>query len=453
MTMETTVPRREFIKKAAAAAAAVAASPLLKTPVYGQSQAPSANVTGANNKITVGVVGIGFGIGQNHLIGLHERANENNAAVAAASDVFNKRRNFAKEKAGITDADVYDDYRKLLERKDIDSVLIATHDPLHAQITIDALEAGKHVYCEKPMTRYLDEAFRVYDTVKRTGKTFQVGSQGCSAGGYHKCAELIQGGKIGTLVWAQAWYSRNSLNGEWNYMVENESTAENIDWERWLGPVKKRVPFSAEQFHRWRKYYPYCAGPLGDLAPHRLHPLMLATGNPEFPVRVCCIGTRNVHIDRNVPGTPEREVPEHSQLLAEFPSGLVIMVTCCTVNGSTPGLSLYGHKANLNIDATGSRVELLPQREFGDDIDPETFKDMQAEDIRVHEKNWFDCIRSGKAPNANIDLAIRTQTVISLAEMAERLKVTCLFDENTRKITDGTGREIQPITYGTLADS
>jgi hypothetical protein len=129
------------------------------------------------------------------------------------------------------------------------------------------------------------------------------------------------------------------------------------------------------------------------------------------------------------------------------------MVTCCTVNGSTPGLSLYGHKANLNIDATGGKVDLLPQREFGDDIDPEKFGDLQPEDIRVHEKNWFDSIRANKQPNANIELAIRVQTVISLAEISNRLKVTCLFDEKTRKISDGGGKEIGAITYGTLPES
>jgi hypothetical protein len=168
---------------------------------------------------------------------------------------------------------------------------------------------------------------------------------------------------------------------------------------------------------------------------------------------VCSIGTKNVHIDKTVPGTPEREVPEHAQLLAEFPSGYVIMVTCCTVNGSTPGLSLFGHMATLNIDATGGKVALVPQREFGDDISPENYADLQAEEIRVHEKNWFDCIRSGKQPNADIDLAIRVQTVISLAEMADRLKVTCLFDEKTRKITTEGGRALAPITYGTLPQS
>ena len=298
------LPRRDFLKKTATVAAAVAATPLFRTPVYGQDQAPSANVAGANNRIQVAVVGVGLGIGQNHLKGIQEKATENNTVITAASDVYTKHRDYAMANANLKEADVYDDYRKMLERKDIDGVLIATHDPWHAQITMDSIDSGRHVYCEKPLTRYLGEAFQVYDKVKSSKKVFQVGSQGCSAGGYLKCAELIKAGKIGTLVWGQAWYSRNSLNGEWNYAITSDMKKENIDWERWLGPVKQRDPFSDEQYRRWRKYYRYCAGPLGDLAPHRLHPLMLATGNPEFPVRVVSIGTHNVHIDKNVAGTP-----------------------------------------------------------------------------------------------------------------------------------------------------
>src|SRR5215471_20565170 len=152
------LPRRDFIKRTATAAAAVAATGLLKTPVYGQNQAPSANVTGANNRIAVGVIGLGVGIGQNHLNGIHEKANENNTVVAAACDLFSERRELGK-KADLKDSDLYSDHRKVLERKDIDAVVIATHDPWHAQISIDAMNAGKHVYCEKPLARYLDEAF------------------------------------------------------------------------------------------------------------------------------------------------------------------------------------------------------------------------------------------------------------------------------------------------------
>lgn len=450
--------RRSFIRKTATVAAAVATTNIFKTPVYGQNKAPSTGrVIGANDRIAVAVVGVGEGIGKNHLSGIHGKASDNNVVIAAACDVFTIRRDWAKKTAELKDADVYLDYQKLLERKDIDAVLCATHDPMHTRISIDAMEAGKHVYCEKPITRYLHEAFQIYDAVKRTGKVFQVGSQGCSAMAWHKAAELIRGGKIGTLVWSQGYYCRNNPAGEWNYKIDPESSPETIDWNKWLGPVSKR-PFSADSFRRWRKYYPYCAGLLGDLVPHRLHPLMLATGNPEFPKRVVSIGTKNVHTDKNTPDTPERDVPEHVQLTAEFPSGLMLTVTCSTVNSKSPGFVIYGHEASLEIADQGNAIQMVPERAFADkfeglseterkDLSIDPVKGLQAEDVRTHEKNWFDCIRSGKTPNANIELAVRVQTVISLAEMSERLKIACLFDETTRKITTEAGKEVKPIDY------
>lgn len=440
--------RRDFLKKTATAAAAVAATGLLKTPVYGQNQAPSAGrVIGANDRIAVGCIGIGPNIGMDHLEGMHKNSSANNIVVAAACDLFSKRRDWAKATAELKDADVYSEYRKLLERKDIDAVLIASHDIWHAQLAMDAMEAGKHVYSEKPLTRYLEEAFQVYDTAKKTGRIFQVGSQGCTAGAWRKAADLIKGGAIGPVVWAQGFYCRNNVKGEWNYDIEKETKAENIDWDTWLGKVSKR-PFNADTFHRWRKYYPFCAGPLGDLVPHRLHPLMLATGNPEFPVRVTCIGTKNVHSDKNTPGTPERDCPEHEQLLAEFPSGLLITITASTVAAKSPGFVIYGNKASIEISDQGNQLQLVPERPFADEVDPVTVKNLQVEDVRAHEKNWFDSIRANQPTNANIDLAVRVQTVISLAEMAERLKTTCLFDEKTRKVTTGDGKEIKPLTYG-----
>ena len=446
--------RREFIKKTAAVSAAVAATGVLRTPVYGQNQAPApGKVIGANDRIAVAVIGIGNGIGKNHFEGIHKNAGPNNVVMAAGVDLFNKRRAWAGEKAGLAEKDLYSDYRKLLERSDIDAVVIATHDVWHTRMALDAMDAGKHVYCEKPMTRYLGEAFQIHDAVKKTGRVFTVGSQGCSAGGWHRAAELIKAGKIGQLIWSQGYYCRNNPKGEWNYPIEAETKPDNIDWETWLGPVKKRVAFNADHFHRWRKYYPYCGGLLGDLAPHRLHPLMLASGNPEFPIRVNSIGTKNVHTDKNTPDTTERDVPEHVQLTAEFPSGYMLTVTCSTVNAKSPGFVIYGHKATLNLADQGQSFDLLPERDFTEEIDPEQVKGLQPEDIRVHEKNWFDCIRANKQPNAGIDLAIRVQTIISLAEMSERLKMTCLFDEKTRKITDGAGKEVAPITYGTLEQS
>jgi predicted dehydrogenase len=444
------LPRREFIRKTATAAAAVAATSVLKTPVYGQTQAPSAGqVQGANSRIVIGHIGVG-GQGMAHVSNMKAYAAEQNIAQAAVCDVWKKRIDHASQFIG-GGCQGYDDYRRLLDRKDIDAVVIATHDPIHAPSTVDALNAGKHVYVEKPLTRYLGEAFEVHDTVKKTGRILQVGSQGCSAAAWHKAAEMIRAGKIGTLVWGQGYYCRNNPKGEWNYAIDPDCTAANTDWEKWLGPVHRRVPFNADQYFRWRKYYPYCAGLLGDLFPHRLHPLMLATGNPEYPVRVVAIGTRNVHTDRNTPDTPERDVPEQIEVLAEFPSGVTLVVASSSVNAKSPGMVLYGHHATLEIGTSGERLQLVPEKDYADEIDPETLDGLTpTEDIPVHEKNWLDCIRANQQPNANIDLAVRVQTVISLAEMSDRLKIACLFDEKTRSITTDGGRPVTPITYGTL---
>lgn len=439
------LPRRGFIKTVGTASAAVAATSMIKTPVYGQSTAPSTGVAGANNKITVGYIGVG-GQGFNaHVRIMKAHAAANNIAQAAVCDVWGKRVDDAKAFIGGNCAG-YADHRKLLERKDIDAVVIATHDPNHTPLAVAALEAGKHVYLEKPLTRYLGEAFEIEKAVKSSGKTFQLGSQGCSAAGWHKSAEMIQDGYIGTPVWGQGYYCRNNPKGEWNYPIDAAATADVIDWNSWLGRVKK-MPFSAEKYFRWRKYYSFCTGLLGDLVPHRLLPLMLATGNPEFPARVVCVGTKNV--DTDTPGgAPQRDVPTHINLLAEFPSGFMLTVSASTVNARSPGFAIYGHMATLEIGTSGERVRVLPERPFADEVDPEMLTGLEpTEDIGVHHANWFSCIRSGKAPNCNIDLAVRAQTVISLAEMSNRLKVACLFDEKTKKITTQDGRKVPALYY------
>ena len=176
---------------------------------------------------------------------------------------------------------------------------------------------------------------------------------------------------------------------------------------------------------------------------------MLATGNPEFPTRVCSIGNKSLGTDKNTPGTYMRDVPECVELLAEFPSGMQLLVTSSTVNEQGIQDMIRGHKATLYM--AGNRVEMKPEKPFSEEIDPLTIEGIKpGEDIKFHEANWFDCIRSGKQPNAGIELAVRVQTVISLAEMSERLSVMCLFDEKTRQITTGDGRVLKPITYGTL---
>ena len=435
--------RRSFIRKTAGVAATVATANLLKTPVYGQSQAPSpGRVIGANDRIVVGYIGVGSQ-GTAHLKFQKAHAQENNIAQAAVCDVYQKRLQAAKGFLGLTDAAAYGDHRKLLDRQDIDAVLIATVDDWHAQVSIDALEAGKHVYCEKPMTRYLGEAFQVYDTVKRTGKVYVVGSQGCADPKYHKAAEWIKAGKLGPLVWGQGSYCRNNpKNSEWTYPVDPDANQSNLDWNRWLGNAPK-IPFKPEHYFSWHKYYAYNSGIIGNLLPHRFYPLMVSTGNPEFPRRVACTGTRQVSTDRDITDT--------THLLAEFPSGLTLLVAGSSVNEQGLPDLLRGRKGTLYFATSQNKVEFKPERIFADELDVAEFHDAQpVDDIPRLEKNWFDCIRTGGRPFAHIDLAIRGQTVLCLAEMSERLSLTLLFDEKTRKISTGDGRVVPPLTYDSI---
>ena len=138
---------------------------------------------------------------------------------------------------------------------------------------------------------------------------------------------------------------------------------------------------------------------------------------------------------------------ENVQLLAEFPSGLCMMITSATVNEQGLTDIIRGTKATLSFG--GNKVELKPERPYSEEIDPESYDGLTpGESVAEHEKDWFVSIRTGKEPNANIDLAVKVQTIISLAEMSERLNITALFDEKTRKITTGDGREVKPLTYG-----
>jgi len=231
--------RRNFIKKTTLAAAALTAgASLFKTPVYGQTQAPSTGrVIGANDRINVAFIGLGKQ-GEAHYSSQKENATDNNVALVAACDLSKTRVEQARAAIG-ADCKGYGDYRKLLESKDVDAVCIATHDIWHAPCAIDSLNAGKHVYVEKPMSRYLPEAFELYDTVKKTGKILQVGAQYCSEPKWRKAAELIQAGKIGAMVLGQDSYMRNNPKGEWNIPIPTWSTSDDLDWKTWMGSIHR----------------------------------------------------------------------------------------------------------------------------------------------------------------------------------------------------------------------
>jgi predicted dehydrogenase len=417
----------------------------------GAKMAPG-RVLGANDRINVGFVGTG-GQGGYHVRNFVDEAQARNVVPMAVSDVYRPHQdgnaNYIKSKISGVTVQSEKDYRKLIDNPDIDAIVISTPEHWHAQVAIHAMQAGKHVYIEKPMTRYLDEAFQVYDTAMRTKKMVQVGSQGSSDVRWHAAGEAIRSGRIGKPVLGQGSYMRNNPRGEWNYGIPGDISPETLDWDMWLGSAPKR-PFAttggardgeqptrddaAARFRRYRKYRDYSAGILGDLMPHKLHPFLIASGNPEFPSRVVCTGTKALSNDRDVADTV--------QVLAEFPSGWSMLFMGSTVTGYSIQDVFRGNKGTIFF---GNAVEVRAESPFAEEVEggavatdtPTLSKYARYESVPEHEKDWLLSIRTGKTPNCNIDLATKVQTIVSLAEMSQLMNKAMLFDAKTRKITAG----------------
>jgi predicted dehydrogenase len=374
---------------------------------------------------------------------------ERNSQVVAVCDVYRPRlesaQNFVKSnaaKGGSETPQADKDYRRLLENKDIDAIVIATPEHWHAQIACHAMEAGKHVYIQKPMTRYLDEAFQVHDTAVRTKRVVQVGSQGCSDYRFHTAGQAVREGRIGNVVLGQSSYTRHNPRGEWNYGIPGDLSPDTLDWKLWLGSAPDR-PFNTTggaggdeqpmrddagaRFARYRKYRDYSAGILGDLMPHRLHPFVIASGKPEYPTRVMALGTQL---------TKDREVEDQVQVMAEFPSGWTMLFIGSTVNEQGLPDMIRGSKGTVYF---GQGVEIRPERTYAEEIEAGSIpiNGPTGEPHQRHENDWLNAIRTGKKPNCDIDLATKVQTVISLAELSMVTSKAVVFDEKTRKVTMG----------------
>jgi hypothetical protein len=247
-------------------------TPFTAPPIKQSTVINPGRVIGANDRIRIAVLGVGGqGFGA-HVKGLRSKEKENNIEVIGAADVYTPRIERAKAEM-LKDRDpapavfAEKDYRRLLDNKDIDAVVVASPEHWHAPMCLHAMDAGKHVYCEKPMTRHLNEAFALVDAQKRTGKIFQLGIQFTSDPKVHAIGEYIRSGKIGPLVSGQGSYCRNAgKKGEWNYGIDAGAGPDNLDWDAWLGSAPKR-PWNddaKERFFRYRKYWDYSAGILGD---------------------------------------------------------------------------------------------------------------------------------------------------------------------------------------------
>jgi predicted dehydrogenase len=278
--------RRNFIKKAATATTLLAG-------IGTRMEAENIHIAesffkpvAAIDKIRIGLIGAGI-IGH---FDTNTALKVPGVELVAVCDLYDDRLVRAKEVWGAQIATTRD-YREIIQRKDIDAVLICVPDHWHDRISIDAMNAGKHVYCEKPMVHRIEEGAAVIATQKKTGKVFQVGSQRASAISVLKAKEFIEKGLIGEINYAEACVDRSDALGAWQYSMPAEIVPSAIDWDRFLGDAPKRS-FEAMRFFRWRNYKDYGTGVAGDLFVHLITALHTATG-ALGPNRIFAVGDIN----------------------------------------------------------------------------------------------------------------------------------------------------------------
>ncbi len=217
---------------------------------------------GPNDKIRLGAIGMGIMGFNNCRTALQLPGVE----LVACCDLYDGRLTRSKEVFG-NEIFTTRNFQEILDRPDIDAVVISTSDHWHDHISIAAMKAGKHVYCEKPMVHHLEEGHAVIKVQKDTGKIFQVGSQRVSSIVYLKARELMASHIIGDLVLVEVWYDRHSALGAWQYSIPPDASAKTVDWQAFLGDAPK-IPFDKTRFFRWRNYQDYGTGVAGDLFVH-----------------------------------------------------------------------------------------------------------------------------------------------------------------------------------------
>jgi predicted dehydrogenase len=345
--------------------------------------------------------------------------------LVAVADLYDGRLARAKETFGEKVVTTRD-YKEILARPDVDAVIIGTSDHWHVPITVEALAAGKHVYCEKPMVQFWEEGHKVIEAQKKSGKVVQVGSQRVSSIIYLKARDLLAAGAIGELNMIDAWWSRNSPIGAWQYSIPPDASPATVDWERYLGRAPKR-PFDPLRFFRWRNYQDYGTGVAGDLFVHLFSGVHVITGSLG-PTRVMSTGGLRFWKDG-------RDVPDVMLGLFDYPKtdrhpafNLTLRVNFAEGGGDNSGLRFVGSEGVMTVSnevtlskqtrpqEPGFTIDTFPKAtqehfmkgyrsrypdngpQLQPPLDVETFKPpREYNDTEHHFRNFFASIRD-KAP-------------------------------------------------------
>ena len=369
--------RRQFVWQSAAAPAGAG---LLRTARPGRDASRLARVRGANDRLRLGVIGCG-GMARQHMTALVAMRESDNVEIAAVCDVYQIRLEEAAQKTG---ARPFPDYRALLQDPDIDYVLIATPEHWHARMTLDAADAGKHIYCEKPLTYSIAEARQVVRRIQNSPIKLQVGVQGMSDDSYETAYRYVRQGVLGKVALAQIDYSRNYRDDFWAYPLDDRAQpGVNLDWNAWLGPAPKR-PWDPRRFFQWRRYWDYSGGIATDLFVHRVTRLIKSLGL-KFPERVVATG-----------GTWEftqsvAEIPDTFNMMCDYPGGPTLLAVSSMANDAPTPHQIRGHLATLEFNSTGFVIR--PQKLFAEGRQEVVHKKTGAENVALHHRNLHNAIR------------------------------------------------------------
>ncbi|MBM3813555.1 MAG: Gfo/Idh/MocA family oxidoreductase [Acidimicrobiia bacterium] len=324
--------RRTFLQSAAALAAAA--------PAYA-----------ANDKVQVGVIGCGA---RSHELMAH-LMRAGGAEITAVIDAYQGRMERAVDRVG-KQARRMGDYKEILADKSIDAVMIVSPDHWHRRMVLDAIAAGKDVYCEKPLTFASTEGVEIVNAAKAAGRILQVGSQGMSSPAQQQAREMIRGGKLGKVTLIRAAYNRNTASGAWIYPIPPDASPKTVNWDMFQGPATKR-PFSLERFFRWRCYQDYSGGIATDLFVHlctTIHFVM----NAVMPSKAVAMG-------QLYRWKESRDVPDTLNAVLEYPEGFAVNLSS-TFNNQTSAegsFQILGTEGALTL---GGELAFYPEAAYED---------------------------------------------------------------------------------------
>jgi predicted dehydrogenase len=367
--------RRTFLKSAVTTATTALAATRLH-PLFAQSTAPTPR--SSNDDIRLALIGAGIQGQSDTRFALQVPG----VKLVAVADCYDGRLAHAKELWG-SDLFTTRDYREILARKDVDAVLIATPDHWHKSAAVDAMQAGKDVYLEKPMIHLYSDGPEIIDAARSTNRILQVGSQRVSSILYAKAKELLASGAIGKLNLISAHWNRNSSIGAWNYSIPLDASPETCDWPRFLGSAPK-IPFSTERFFQWRKWNDYGSGVAGDLFVHLFSGTHFITG-AHGPTRAMATSALRYWKDG-------RNANDVMLALFDYPEGfnLTLQVNFIDGSGESEGFVFTGSEGTMEIDGGKNTVTVTrnpPAAEPGYTVS--TFTDaMQKQYIKQYREKY-----------------------------------------------------------------